>query len=124
MAKLTNVQLRGNVYHFRMNVPADLQEHYRRTAHTQSLETESSLEAERKADALTAKYKKEHQAVRLAIKNPSAGIPSPKKPASKAFDLSSIEYQMNQLSGGLDGMENDQLNTLYHRIGGVRHSLT
>ena len=69
MAKLTNVVQRGEIYHFRMNVPKDLQGHYNgKVAHTGTLETKDPLVASKKADALTKRYKQEHRVLREARK--------------------------------------------------------
>lgn len=132
VVSLTNVKKKGKkkIIHFWMNVPKELQQFYPKengkflTVHTQSLHTSDKLEAAPLADALTAKYKKEHRELRAAMNNePSKVIPIPKKNTSNAFDLSSVEYKLNQLSDDLIGMEKDRLNALYYEIGNLRHLL-
>ena len=124
MVKLTNVIKRGGIYHFRMGIPKDLQGHYGKKEHTESLKTADELEARKKSEPLTAKYKAEHRKLRAVMKKePISTIPKVAGAKKNAFDLSAVEYELSQLSDDLMGMENDALNTLYHRLGNVRHSL-
>lgn len=114
MTKLKNVLLRGNIYHFRMMVPADLQECYGRTTHTQSLKTADPLDASKKADVLTAKYKNEHQKLREAIKiGTSVATPQPKQTNGPFFDLSFFEHELRHLHGDLTELRKGALDQLY-----------
>ena len=118
MTKLKNVQLRGKIYHFRMNIPKELQAHYTKTTHTQSLETSDALEASKKADVLTDKYKKEHRALRESMKmGTSVATPQPKQTNGPSFDLSFFEHELRNLSGDLSGLRKGALEKLYFKFG-------
>ena len=114
MTKLKNVLLRGNIYHFRMMVPADLQECYGRTTHTQSLKTADPLDASKKADILTAKYKEEHQKLRETMKmGTSVATPQPKQTNGPSFDLSFFEHELRHSYGDLTELRKGALEQLY-----------
>lgn len=123
MAKLSNIVVRNGTYHFRMVIPLDLRAHYRKREHSLSLKTKDPLEAQKKANALTEKYKKEHSGLRAQnVEQVSDGNHLQKRSVSKSA-LAWIEDEFNSLSAELDGMENDALRTLKVHVHNAEHSI-
>jgi len=114
----------GKPFRFRMRVPDKLREHYGRREHKESFGYVDHNVAALKAEALTAKYKKQHRELQAAMKTGNAICTSkPKTDSTKPFDLSGVEHELHQLSEDLAGFETEQLNTLYYQVGNIRHSL-
>ncbi|WP_372796396.1 DUF6538 domain-containing protein, partial [Pontiella sp.] len=62
--KLKNVETRNDWYHFRLNVPKDLQDRIGKKVIKKSLETQDDLVAQRLADRLSQEWKAEFKAMR------------------------------------------------------------
>jgi integrase len=111
-------------YKYRKGVPETLQDYIGQKEWKHTLDTDDENHAVAWAKGLNKKYNKEVREARQAMKKKSStGVPAPKKPTSKPFDLSSIESEIQQLSENLECKKNADLNTLRLQLGNIRSSM-
>lgn len=120
--KITNAHLRGDWWHFKMNVPPELQKHYRKTAHTLSLETKDGLEAKKLADAKTAFFKAQHKQLRMDAKgSQSSQVPVSNTSTTQlvaVVDTSIIDRNMKFIDH-VDKLSNAKIKLALNRCGEV-----
>ncbi|MDF7806577.1 hypothetical protein P4E94_03945 [Pontiellaceae bacterium B12219] len=117
-----NAHLRGDTWHFKMNVPPDLRKHYRKTAHTVSLETKDGLEAKKFADAKTAFFKAQHRQLRIDAKGSQPSqVPvseTSKRQLVAVVDTSIIDRHMKFIDH-VDKLSNTKIKLALNRCGAV-----
>jgi len=117
-----NAHLRGDTWHFKMNVPPDLRKHYRKTAHTVSLETKDGLEAKKLADSKTAFFKAQHKQLRLDAKGKQAtqtrASSSSNRQLVAVVDTSILDRHMKFIDH-VDKLSNAKIKLALNRCGEV-----
>jgi integrase len=120
--KMTNATKRNGIWHFRMNVPVDLQNHYGKATHSASLGTKDDLEAKKLADAKTAFFKAQHKQLRLDAKK---GLATPVPVSSSSptqlvavVDTSVIDRHMKFIDH-VDKLSNTKIKLALNRCGAV-----
>lgn len=95
--KLKNIIKRGDIYHFRLAVPAGLREKLNKTEITESLETSNALEAQKKATIRTKEAKDMFAELRRPLVIPAKAVQSKAKTQYSpvtADDLSALEKNL------------------------------
>ncbi|MDH3346281.1 MAG: hypothetical protein OEL75_03770, partial [Kiritimatiellaceae bacterium] len=101
VVKIKNVIQRGEKFHFRMAVPKDCREKIGQREISQSLNTNSPLEAEAKADKLTKKWTTKFQQIRSgeqSIKKVVKKMSARKQAESQSIDLDSFREALEERS--------------------------
>ena len=114
---------RGHGFEFRLSVPQDLREHLGKTAITESLHEKDERKVQKIAEAKAKDWKAAFKKARTAMEQGGVCSQLPQKIIGKTPDLVNVEHEIHRLSNDLAGMENHELNTLYHRLANIQHSL-